>query len=454
MIRKSTITKTLLGGGLTLLLAFALAANASAADTVQDFDTPGTPFVDGTNFGSPPPAVIGPDGVSTGQFLRLKNTGLNTNNTLSFDLTDIGPQGHIVADFDFRITCRGSRSGFGCADGFSFVLLNTGISGASGPVLRLEEFGRSVTESPPGFLGQEQFGVGFVTFGGSLLGDLTKNNLLVLTLEYFPAGSLTFINKQLTSGPDENSDGNIDLVVEVKQTSTTNPPYDFDISYANPSGPAVLIVDTVPAEWVVTAINGDTSNLPVDPRDPTANFTNVLGSIDVFRSGKGAKSKSSTKIHWTPPTDGATVNVEAETRQSPSRKVKFAPTSCGPLLMNDGARVFELDPATGEPLRDPGTGEVLPPILESNQLCLAAVEDLDGVAGVIPDGSGDEDTDGLSDLEEACTIGTDPCDFDTDGDTLEDGLEVGLGTDPLNPDTDGDGAQDDVDTDPLDPTVQ
>ena len=129
----------------------------------------------------PPPAVIGPDAFSIGQFLRLKTTALNINNTVSFDRTDIGPHGRIVADFDFRITCTGSRGGFGCADGFSSVLLNTGISGTSGPVLRLEEFGRSVTEIPPAFLGQEQFAVGFITFGGSLFGDQARNNTIVLT---------------------------------------------------------------------------------------------------------------------------------------------------------------------------------------------------------------------------------------------------------------------------------
>jgi len=57
---------------------------------------------------------------------------------------------------------------------------------------------------------------------------------------------------------------------------------------------------------------------------------------------------------------------------------------------------------------------------------LAAVEDLNG-NGLVPDGSGDENGDGLTDLEEACDIGTDPC----------------------NPDTDGDGVNDDVDQCPL-----
>ena len=68
----------------------------------------------------------------------------------------------------------------------------------------------------------------------------------------------------------------------------------------------------------------------------------------------------------------------------------------------------------------------------------------------------DLDADGLTDSDEA-GLGTDPANPDTDGDGLDDGLEVlTLGTDPLSPDTDSDGADDPLevgawDTDPLDP---
>ena len=61
----------------------------------------------------------------------------------------------------------------------------------------------------------------------------------------------------------------------------------------------------------------------------------------------------------------------------------------------------------------------------------------------------DTDGDGLSDGAEVNQYGTNPKLIDTDGDTLSDGLEVEQGSSPINKDTDGDGLQDNVDPDPL-----
>jgi len=152
-----------------------------------------------------------------------------------------------------------------------------------------------------------------------------------------------------------------------------------------------------------------------------------------FKGGKiGKNCQGATQIEWSP-SGSATINVVATTRQSPGKKnVKFAPTSCGALFLNDGAQAFELDPTTGEPKRDLVTGELLPPILETDPLVLAAVEDLNG-GGLVLDGSGDEDGDGLTDLGEV------------NGDVI---------TNPCNPDTDSDGTNNGADADPLDPSVK
>ncbi|MCP4849345.1 MAG: hypothetical protein GY899_15505, partial [Verrucomicrobiaceae bacterium] len=70
------------------------------------------------------------------------------------------------------------------------------------------------------------------------------------------------------------------------------------------------------------------------------------------------------------------------------------------------------------------------------------------------DGTGDEDGDTVTDLDEY-TNKTDPNDTDSDDDGLADGAEATAGTDPLNADTDGDGLSDSAEidthsTDPLD----
>jgi hypothetical protein len=69
-------------------------------------------------------------------------------------------------------------------------------------------------------------------------------------------------------------------------------------------------------------------------------------------------------------------------------------------------------------------------------------------------GNTDEDTDGLTDAQEAI-LGTDPANPDTDGDGLFDGPELAVGTDPTLYDTDGDGFGDNQEamggSDPNDP---
>jgi len=170
----------LLGAAVTVAAAWMLAPPGASAALVADFDAPGTPWA-GANYpapnAAPVPFVTGPAGA---QFLRLKEfSGLllmRTDNTVGFDQTDPGPITRMTADFDFRITCGGLRSGFGCADGFSLVLLNTAVFGTSGAPFALDEAGRSGAPNPP----TQGFAVGFNTFnnGG---GDANSNNSMNLT---------------------------------------------------------------------------------------------------------------------------------------------------------------------------------------------------------------------------------------------------------------------------------
>ena len=191
------------------------------------------------------------------------------------------------------------------------------------------------------------------------------------------------VEKTIISGPDKNTDGKIDLAVEV---GTQNPvAYDFKLSYTLQTSADVVIKDTVPAEWDVVLMD------------------DTLGCFAASANGKN-NGKSATKITCNEPNPvNGMVTVWVETRcHGNNNNTKCRPTSCGALYLNDSAAVFEVD----------GLGEIidpLNPISTSNSLCIAAVKDLNG-GGIDYTGDGDEDGDGLTDYEEACVIGSDPCD--------------------------------------------
>jgi hypothetical protein len=247
------------------------------------------------------------------------------------------------------------------------------------------------------------------------------------------------IGKIITAGPDEDFDQNTDVVVLVKKTSPTV--YEFEIVYTNPGGPSVVITDAVPAEWQVLVVAG---HFLADGFSAGEVWDGAGGTVAVFPANKKTNNKSATRIVWVPDpgNDRSTISVVVKSRPRPSKKeAKFAPTSCGALFLNDGAFVFELGPD--------GTA-LFPEIFSSKPLLLVAVKDLGG-DGIVGDGSGDEDGDGRMDLQEVREAPfTDPCNPDSDGDTIPDGDEVAQGTDPNKADTDGDGVPDGMDLCPLD----
>ncbi len=219
---------------------------------------------------------------------------------------------------------------------------------------------------------------------------------------------------------------NTNPVVETKLPGTTQ--YEFRIDYDNGTGgPAgVIIKDTIPAEWNVIEING----VAIDPlgkgQTPIAGGSDANGSYTVFRSGKDPKGQgpkppkdspkknnSSTTICWTPVLTGpVSLTVKVETRQSPSGKAKWAPTSCGSLVLNPGATAF---------VYDPNIAELVVVVGPTAPLNLVALEDLNGDGVVDLTGVGDEDNDGLLDGVETGTgiflsasdTGTDPCNADS-----------------------------------------
>ena len=179
--------------------------------------------------------------------------------------------------------------------------------------------------------------------------------VILLSTTFFAYATFEFgvvsIEKEQLEGPAE-------IGISLPQSTQ----YVFEIDY---SGPAALIIDTVPAEFTV---------LNVATTDGTATFT---------ESGK-SKTQSSTKIEWNVPAGFNTLTVEIQTVESPGGGHKltvFKPTSCGPLPINDGATAFEVD-INGDqvlvPYTDPITLKVtLHPVVivgPSNSLVVEAVD--------------------------------------------------------------------------------
>lgn len=276
------------------------------------------------------------------------------------------------------------------------------------------------------FVPGDTFVTKFPSFGSEpswsileILSVVGKRNKPVLRIRVRGINLLK-ISKAVTDGPDRpdaidgsgESDGATDAVVEVGQTETTE--YTFEITYANPEGPEVVVIDEVPAEWQVIEVAG---NIIVDGFGSGSDGNG--GTVDVMPSNKKPNNRSATIIEWAPDiaNDSSTINVVVETR---SKRSRFLPRDCGALSLNDAALVFAVDEAGGL---------LEPPIFQSHMLLLAAIEDVNGDGHIGRDGTGDEDGDGLTDFQEINDIGTDPCLTDTDGDGVPDGSDA----DPLNP---------------------
>jgi hypothetical protein len=129
----------------------------------------------------------------------------------------------------------------------------------------------------------------------------------------------------------------------------------FEISYSNPAGVPVRVLDTVPAEFEIVSLSAS------------------AGMAEHFKAHKKAagqaRGEAANRIVWDLDAGvGGTLTVTIQTVQSPGRgharkgALVYKPTSCGELSLNDGATAFELDPETGRivtvEVADPVTGEV------------------------------------------------------------------------------------------------
>jgi hypothetical protein len=202
---------------LTVSFVLTFAAVLSAA-TNQDFDILGSPYTLGQWGVAPAPTIE--SGGPTGNFLRLVTTSVPNVNTITFDLTDLGPSEEITVDFDFRMT-----PGFLQADGFGFALLNTDNFGATGGV-----GGNSEEANYPGSLG-----VGFDIHQGP--GEINNNHVSI----HFNGTKLA----EVDASPVTNLAGSQFIHARIVMRPG-NGISDVSVILTPPGGSAVTLIDQFP----------------------------------------------------------------------------------------------------------------------------------------------------------------------------------------------------------------
>lgn len=169
--------------------------------------------------------------------------------------------------------------------------------------------------------------------------------------------------------------------------------YEFTITYTSEGAGAVTILDAIPAEFFNVVVTDTTGA--------------CQGGVVVDK--KGSKHNGATHISCSllASTD-ATLVVTFQTRQSPGRgHMIYAPTSCGTLLLNDGAVAVDLS-------TDPATIVAGP-----TNMIAVSVDDL----------TADFDSDGVGDACDNCPAVPNADQTDSDGDGVGDLCDA----DPINP---------------------
>jgi len=199
------------------------------------------------------------------------------------------------------------------------------------------------------------------------IGFLDSHNVLVVNGTAVPPFA-----KTIFVGNDFDFNGIPDKVVEVG-SQFFGAYYIFRIGYYMPQMPPVMIKDVVPREW------------------------NALGGnayCELVRADERRNLFSDSFITCYPP-----VGIPSEMYFEASARCfdvagdpSCHPKECGAFFLNEGA--------TMQVWRTP--------LDVTDPLCLAAVRDLNGF-GLVYDGTGDEDGDGVDDYTEACVNFTDPC---------------------------------------------
>jgi len=230
-----------------VVLCLLVCASAAQADTVNNFNDPGTPYTLTKHKDGPGPVV-------TGGVARLTTSGYQGQvNSLVFDRVDVGPfDTELRAEFDFKFS---DTTGVG-ADGIGFLLVPTALYGTTGSA---GIFHSEYIAEDPNLAGC--LGVGFdISYNSGR--DPNNNhvsmhwdNARLATVDMGPLGitleSAAWIHAEITVRPVA---GGSNVGVTVTKDATVATPFsDYFIAGLNPYEYRVALVarsgaDTITAE--------------------------------------------------------------------------------------------------------------------------------------------------------------------------------------------------------------
>jgi len=233
--------------------------------------------------------------------------------------------------------------------------------------------------------------------------DISRLRLAFAWDDYITIDNLQFatsdvFRKVIVAGPDRDGDQQIDRAILEHGHEPSE--FTFAILFDQPQLGGVCIEDCVPYQWEVINCT------PAEPTDLVLKFP-------TGKDEHGHLHYRDTQIQWYPSGTSGVLTVTVRTR--PHSDNRWEPHNCMCLLLNKGAAA--VDSSTGQPFLN-GGGQPL----VTNRLFVAALHDKNHDGVIDYSGNGDEDNDGLTDYFE-CELGTDPCNEDTDGDHVNDGVD-------------------------------
>jgi galactose oxidase-like protein/Calx-beta domain-containing protein/glyoxal oxidase-like protein/Kelch motif protein len=210
----------------------------ASGTTLENFDSCTTPAVCQLGQWLPAPApgpLVEPGGPQgQGCFLRLASTPAPDQNTITCPVSDAGAYGHVVAQFDFRMTPISGR-----ADGLGLALLNTAPDHYPGtaPVAPAQPY---VVSEDLWFA--DSLGVGFDIYRNDGLGDINNNHVSVHFNGIVTQVDVTPFGIDLASGQW------IHAAVDVRATAT---PPNVTVTLTPQGGTAQTVIDSFPVPGLV-----------------------------------------------------------------------------------------------------------------------------------------------------------------------------------------------------------